>query len=81
MKSDIRILGKAPHYQAYLLRCYEVPSTHPNEPAAWRFTLEDSRTGERVGFVSLDGLCTYLEEQTHPAGSDAMPPDASSPLT
>ena len=75
MERDARILGKPPRYQAYLLRCYEVPSAHPNPPAAWRFTLEDSRTGERLGFVSLDALCAYLEEQTRTTGSHVMPPE------
>jgi len=77
MKSDLRVLGKPPRYQAYLLRCYEVPSTHPDQPAAWRFTLEDSRTGERHGFVSLAALCAYLDEQTRSSGSDVMPPDSN----
>ena len=54
MNNNARILGKPPHYQAYLLRCYEAPNAHLEQPATWRFTLEDSRTGERQGFADLD---------------------------
>jgi hypothetical protein len=75
MKSNTRILGKPPRYQAYLLRCCEAPSAHPEQPAAWRFTLEDSRTGERLGFASLDALCAYLDGQTRSAGSYPISPD------
>jgi len=75
MKSNARILGKPPRYQAYLLRCCEAPSAHPEQPATWRFTLEDARTGERLGFTSLEALYAYLAGQTRSAGSHPIPPD------
>ncbi len=77
MNDNARILGKPPHYQAYLLRCYEAPNTHLDQPATWRFTLENSRTGERLGFASLEALCAYLDGQTRSAGSHSTPRDSS----
>jgi hypothetical protein len=46
-------------YRAYLLRCWE-----ECEPVSgtrqWRFSLEDTRTGQRRGFASLDELVEAL---------------------
>lgn len=47
-------------YRAYLLRCWE-----ECEPVSgtrqWRFSLEDTRTGQRRGFASLDELVETLK--------------------
>ena len=46
-------------YFSYLLRLWrEVEGT-----AVWRASLQDPRTGERVGFASLDDLFKYLRHQ------------------
>ena len=46
-------------YFSYLLRLWrEVEGT-----AVWRASLQDPRTGERVGFATLDDLFKYLRHQ------------------
>ena len=46
-------------YFSYLLRLWrEVEGT-----AVWRASLQDPRTGERVGFASLDDMFKYLRHQ------------------
>ncbi|HEX9074394.1 MAG TPA: hypothetical protein VF932_01385 [Anaerolineae bacterium] len=44
-------------YQSYLLRLWKT------EQADWHASLEDSRTGERIGFANLDQLFAFLMEQ------------------
>ena len=47
------------HYYAYLLRLW--PGDAGTEGAAgWRATLEDARSGERLGFASLEQLFAHL---------------------
>jgi hypothetical protein len=47
-------------YVAYLLRLWCV---NANGDVVWRASIEDSHTGERHGFASLDHLFVFLEEQ------------------
>ena len=60
------ILGRAPRSCAWMLRCGEVPEA---EAPAWRFSLEDPRTGERHGFASLAALVAFLRAEL--AGGEA----------
>ena len=46
-------------YRAYLLRLWCADTLDP----CWRASLEDPRTGERIGFASLEQLFAYLMEQ------------------
>ena len=48
-----------PDYLSYLLRLWRVSE----EKAAWRASLESSRTGERIGFTCLESLFAYLRTQ------------------
>jgi hypothetical protein len=48
-------------YLSYLLRLWLDTG---EGKTAWRSSLEDTRTGERHGFLSLEALYTYLVEQT-----------------
>ena len=57
------------HYQAYLLRMWQVMS---GGQQVWRASLEDPRTGERLGFGSLDDLVAYLRMLT---GDGSREPD------
>jgi hypothetical protein len=48
----------AKHYRSYLLRLWcEAPDRR------WRASLEDPRTGKRIGFASLEQLFAFLMEQ------------------
>ena len=48
-------------YQSYLLRLWR--ESDEKKPV-WRASLKSSRTGEKVGFGSLDELCEFLRMQT-----------------
>lgn len=52
-----------PDYAAYLLRLWRETSGGGSQ---WRASLQNPHTGERVGFSSLQGLFTFLEEETEP---------------
>jgi hypothetical protein len=44
-------------YQSYLLRLWKT------ERANWHASLEDSHTGERIGFANLEQLFAFLMER------------------
>lgn len=54
--------GKDPgDYQSYLLRLWRVSD---DEEPAWRASLQSSRSGEQVGFESLEEMFEYLRGKT-----------------
>lgn len=48
-------------YLSFLLRLWQVKQ---NGDEAWRASLEDSHTGARQGFASLEALMKFLLQQT-----------------
>ena len=44
-------------YCSYLLRIW----IEPTDGDSWRFSLEDTKTGKRVGFASMRKLVDYLD--------------------
>jgi hypothetical protein len=48
-------------YNSYLLRMWQVLTSEKN---AWRIQLENVRTGEKQGFISLEELLAYLTQVT-----------------
>lgn len=48
--------------RTYLLRLWRAETLD----RGWRASLEESRTGERIGFASLEQLFAYLMEQVEP---------------
>ncbi len=48
-------------YLSYLLRLWR---DSDGEVPVWRALLRSSRTGERLGFGSLEELCEFLRSQT-----------------
>jgi hypothetical protein len=46
-------------YRAYLLRLWRVNSEAARR-TEWRASLEDPRTGERLGFANLEQLFAFL---------------------
>jgi hypothetical protein len=65
-------------YRAYLLRLWLSELETP-EHAGWRASLEDSQTGERFGFASLDQLFAFLLAATEVEKPKAPPTDANQP--
>ena len=58
--------GRQRDYVSYLLRMWQDDSGERlsgSKEAAWRATLQSARTGERVGFASLDDLFDFLRGQ------------------
>jgi hypothetical protein len=52
-------------YLSYLLRLWQVEN---KGQLVWRASLEDSRTGERQGFASIDALLVFVCQQTSTTG-------------
>jgi len=55
------IRDQPPEYHAYVLRCWEVRSQHPDRPTTWRFSLEDARTRQRHTIPDLETLLAFLQ--------------------
>jgi hypothetical protein len=55
------------HYLSYLLRLWQERAT---SPAVWRASLENSRTGEVVGFADTMQLFAFLQEQVAEGAGD-----------
>jgi hypothetical protein len=52
-----------PHYHTFLLTLWEERNEDPDLPGAWRFRLEDPRTGQQRGFANLEALVAALEQE------------------
>ncbi len=63
-------MDEKPHYFSFLLRLWLAGT---GDQPQWRASLEDTRTGERVGFASPEALYGYLDQQTR---LDARPKEA-----
>lgn len=50
------------NYCSYLLRLWRSETSD----LGWRASLEDPRTGERVGFATLEQLFAYLMDKVEP---------------
>jgi hypothetical protein len=61
---------KPPCYRSYLLTVWWERSQDPLEAVAWRFRLEDPRTGQRHGFASLDALVAALQREMAEQSTD-----------
>ena len=62
---DSRADGAPVNYLSYLLRLWRTGENHP-----WRVSLEDARTGERVGFSDLAALVQFLCERMQSPAHD-----------
>ncbi len=51
-------------YRSYLLRLWRIDQSGMCD---WRASLEDTRTGQRIGFASLEDLFVFLMEQVNTA--------------
>jgi len=64
-----------PRRIVYLLIMWCERTVDRGRPALWRFSLEDMRTEQRLGFASLQTLMAYLQAQMAATG-DAAEEDA-----
>lgn len=62
---------KSLRYASYLLRLWQ---ERDEDAAIWRFSLDDPRTGERVGFADVETLLRFLNERMSSAVVDAALP-------
>ncbi len=58
----------SPRYRSYLLRLW-----FTGLAGCWQASLDDSRTGERTGFATLEELFSYLMEQATEDADDKIP--------
>ncbi len=70
----MNILGDAPRYHAYLLRCWAERGQDGTGAVHWRCSLEDPHTGERRGFADLAALLAFLTAEL--AGQPPAPAGA-----
>ena len=63
--------GERRHYRSYLLRLWGVQN---GEVFVWRASLEDARTGERLGFAELEQLFAFLRQQANDDGQNTHLP-------
>lgn len=57
------IFDEPPRYRSYLLTFWEERNRDAAEPAVWRFSLEDPRTGQRRGFADLEAILGFLQAE------------------
>jgi len=60
---------KTEPYLSYLLRLWSVQVEE--KEYSWRGSIEDPKTGKRIGFANLDELFTFLKTQTIAAAKEA----------
>lgn len=60
--------SKSLHYASYLLRLWQEQG---GQVATWRFSLDDPRTGERIGFADVETLLRFLNERMQSTRIDA----------
>ena len=70
--------GRLPHYRVYLLRCWQERSQMSHQSDVWRFSLEDTRLGERRGFSTFEALIATLRAEL--AGEQCDPLDGQATL-
>ncbi len=56
-------MAERKRYLSFLLRIWLAGD---NNPLQWRSSLENTHTGERLGFASLEDLFRYLKRQIQP---------------
>jgi hypothetical protein len=59
------IVGRSrpPRTLTYILRLWETRSLPPDPGVTWRLSLENTETGERIGFSSLSDLLGFLSDE------------------
>jgi hypothetical protein len=66
-------LPKPNRRSIYVVTIWQERPASSDEPAVWRVSVEDARTGERHGFANPQQLQAFLEDQMRCCGSDEMP--------
>jgi hypothetical protein len=73
------MLKQPPHYRSYLLRIWSERRQDSSKPVAWRYSLEETRSGDRCGFDDLAELVAFLESLTGAGGTSGKKPGLSQP--
>jgi hypothetical protein len=74
MKFGMVMMGdESLHYRSYMLRCW-AERGQGTDAALWRFSLEDTRTGQRRGFAGLNELVTALQTELNLKGETSDDP-------
>ncbi len=54
--------GSHSSYQAFVLRVWQEDAISCPALKVWRFSLQDTRTGQRHGFANIEALKEFLEK-------------------
>jgi hypothetical protein len=54
--------GSLSRYQAFVLRVWREDAASSPALKVWRFSLQDTRTGQRHGFANLEAVNEFLEK-------------------
>ncbi len=65
--------SRPPRYCAYVLRCSEEAGKEGSEPAAWRFSLEETRSGVRQPFGDIEALIAFLQAELTGVNDEQTP--------
>ena len=65
--------NRPPRYCAYVLRCSEEACGGRPDPAAWRFSLEDTHSGVRRAFADIEALTSFLRSELAGDGDEPGP--------
>lgn len=61
----------------FILGLWPLSASRPGHTLTWRFSLENTQTGERIGFSSLAELTAYLETWLQHSAGGATPINSS----
>lgn len=68
-------MPKNPIRFVHILTIWRERPADPDQPALWRFSLEDVHAGERRGFATLEALTAFLRARL----ADDKPPPPADP--
>jgi hypothetical protein len=54
--------GSQSNYQAFVLRIWQEDAASSPALKVWRFSLQDTRTGQRHGFANIEAVNAFLEK-------------------
>ncbi len=58
------MIKRQPQYQSFILRLWQERGLQEETAVSWRFSLENTESGQRLGFNQLEDVCNFLKRQT-----------------
>ena len=73
--AEVFMMKTQPHYQSFILRLWQERGLTGETAVSWRFSLENTESGQRLGFNQLEDVCNFLKRQTYDPTSDSPSPE------